>query len=328
MTVFFRPPGLYFRNRHDHGSGADAVSELILHHFDVSPYAEKARLMLGIKQLAWDSVQIPMIMPKPDLVALTGGYRKTPVLQVGADVYCDTNCIARELERRHPAPTLFPDGGAGVPIALAAWGDRYFEPGAGLAMTVNEGLPADLIRDRRAFFSHMDFDAFKSRVPHLYAQLLAHTALVEEQLKDGRAYMQGARPGLADITAFYVISMVRGFLAEAASLLAAFARLQAWEARVRAIGHGRPSALDSAGALAVAQRSQPAPARGVDAGDGLGLRAGQRVSVTPDDYGKVPVVGDLVTLDLQEIAIRRVDERAGEVVVHFPRIGYTVGTVS
>jgi len=304
------------------------VSELILHHFDVSPYAEKARLMLGIKQLAWDSVQIPMIMPKPDLVALTGGYRKTPVLQVGADIYCDTNCIARELERRHPAPTLFPDGGAGVPIALAAWGDRYFEPGAGLAMTVNEGLPADLIRDRREFFSHMDFDGFKSRVPHLYAQLLAHTALVEEQLEDGRAYLQGARPGLADITAFYVISMVRGFLPEAASLLAPFARLQAWEARVRAIGHGRPKAMDSAQALAVAQRSQPAPARGVDAGDRLGLRAGQPVSVTPDDYGKVPVVGELVTLDLQEIAIRRVDKRAGAVVVHFPRIGYTVATVS
>jgi hypothetical protein len=52
------------------------------------------------------------------------------------------------------------------------------------------------------------------------------------------------------------------------------------------------------------------------------------VSVTPDDYGKVPVVGALVTLDLQEIAIRRVDERAGEVVVHFPRIGYTVSAVS
>ena len=304
------------------------MSELILHHFDVSPYAEKVRLMLGIKQLAWDSVQIPMIMPKPDLVALTGGYRKTPVLQVGADIYCDTNCIARELERRHPAPTLFPDGGAGVPIALAVWGDRYFEPGAGLAMTVNEGLPPDLIRDRREFFSHMDFGAFKSRVPHLYAQLLAHTALVEAQLEDGRAYLQGARPGLADITAFYVILMVRGFLADAASLLAPFARVQAWEARVRAIGHGRPKAIDSAGALAVAQRSQPAPARGVDAGDRLGLRAGQRVSVTPDDYGKVPVVGDLVTLDLQEIAIRRVDERAGEVVVHFPRIGYIVATVS
>src|SRR5262245_59331070 len=124
------------------------MNELILHHFDASPYAEKVRLMLGIKGLPWSSVQIPMIMPKPDLVALTGGYRKTPVLQVGADVYCDTSCIARELECRFPAPTLFPEGSAGLAIALAAWGDRYFEPGAALAMTVNEDLPADLLRDR------------------------------------------------------------------------------------------------------------------------------------------------------------------------------------
>ena len=300
------------------------MNELILHHFDASPYAEKVRLMLGIKQLSWSSVQIPMIMPKPDLVALTGGYRKTPVLQIGADVYCDTSCIARELERRFPSPTLFPDGGSGLAIALAAWGDRYFEPGAGLAMTVNEGLPGDLLRDRREFFSHMDFDALKSRVPQLYGQLLAHTTLVEEQLADGRSYLQGSRPGLADITAFYVISMVRGFLAEATPMLARFPRLEAWEARIRAIGHGRPTAIDAAQALAVARQSRPTPVRGVDPGDRLGLRAGQRVSVTPDDYGKVPVAGELVTLDLQEVAIRRVDERAGEVVVHFPRIGYSI----
>ncbi|MDH5175928.1 MAG: glutathione S-transferase N-terminal domain-containing protein, partial [Gammaproteobacteria bacterium] len=54
------------------------MSELILHHFDWSPYAEKVRVLLGIKGLAWRSVQIPMISPKPDLTALTGGYRKTP----------------------------------------------------------------------------------------------------------------------------------------------------------------------------------------------------------------------------------------------------------
>jgi glutathione S-transferase len=301
------------------------VNELILHHFDASPYAEKVRLVLGIKQLSWSSVQIPMIMPKPDLVALTGGYRKTPVLQIGADIYCDTNLIARELERRYPTPTLFPDGGRpGLALALAAWGDRYFEPGAGLAMTVNEGLPEDLLRDRREFFSHMDFDELKSRAPQLYGQLLAHTALVEEQLADGRNYLQGSRPGLADVTAFFVISMVRGFLADAAQLLAHFPRLAAWEARMGAIGHGQPTAIDAALALAVARQSRAAPARGVDPGDRLGLRAGQRVSVTPDDYGKVPVTGELVTLDLQEVAIRRVDQRAGEVVVHFPRIGYSV----
>lgn len=75
------------------------MSELILHHYPTSPFAEKARLLLGFKQLSWRSVMIPPVMPKPDLVALTGGYRKTPVLQVGADVYCDTALIARRLEQ-------------------------------------------------------------------------------------------------------------------------------------------------------------------------------------------------------------------------------------
>ena len=78
------------------------MSDLILHHFDWSPYGEKVRVLLGIKGLAWRSVQIPMVMPKPDLTALTGGYRKTPVLQIGADIYCDTSRIARELEQSLP----------------------------------------------------------------------------------------------------------------------------------------------------------------------------------------------------------------------------------
>ena len=66
------------------------MADIILHHYTMSPFAEKARLMLGFKQLAWRSVHIPPVMPKPDVVALTGGYRKTPVLQIGADVYCDS----------------------------------------------------------------------------------------------------------------------------------------------------------------------------------------------------------------------------------------------
>jgi glutathione S-transferase len=300
------------------------LSELILHHFDLSPYAEKARVMLGIKDLAWRSVQIPMVMPKPDLTALTGGYRKTPVLQVGADVYCDTSCIARELERRHPTPSLFPDGGAGLAIALATWGDRFFEPGAGLAMTLNEGLPEDLVKDRREFFSHMNFETLRARVPQLYTQLLAHTSLVEEQLRDGRAFLLGPSPGLADVTAYYVLSMARGFLPDTGPMLAPFPGLLTWESRVRGIGHGRRSEMDSAGAIGIARAWPPQPGRGVDRHDRLGLRAGQRVSVTPDDYGKVPVSGELVTLDLHEVAVRRVDERAGELVVHFPRIGYVV----
>ena len=96
---------------------------IILHHYDISPYSEKVRLGLGLKGLAWASVEIPVIMPKPDLTALTGGYRKTPVLQIGADIYCDSQLIMRELERRHPSPSFYP-AGRGAADALAWWAEK------------------------------------------------------------------------------------------------------------------------------------------------------------------------------------------------------------
>ena len=300
------------------------MSEPILHHFDWSPYAEKVRVLLGIKGLAWRSVQIPMVMPKPDLTALTGGYRKTPVLQVGADVYCDTSCIARELEARWPEPTLFPDAGRGLALALATWADRFFEPGAGLSMGLNDELPPDLLQDRREFFSHMDFSTFAERTPHMFGQALAHAELVEDQLADGRAFLAGDRPGLVDATAYYVLWMLRGFIAAMPTLLQPCRRVAAWEQRVRALGHGRRSDIEAAEALEVARASTPTTGSGVAADDPSHLQAGQRVTVTPDDYGKVAVAGDLVTLDRHRVSIRRRDERAGEVVVHFPRIGYVV----
>jgi glutathione S-transferase len=84
------------------------MADIILHHYPTSPYAEKTRLAFGIKGLTWKSVIIPNIMPKPDLMPLTGGYRKTPVMQIGADIFCDTQIIMRELDRRFPAMPLKP----------------------------------------------------------------------------------------------------------------------------------------------------------------------------------------------------------------------------
>lgn len=46
--------------------------------------------------------------------------------------------------------------------------------------------------------------------------------------------------------------------------------------------------------------------------------------VVLDDYGKVEVSGKVVALSAQRIAIRRHDDRVGEVVVHFPRAGFIV----
>jgi hypothetical protein len=191
-------------------------------------------------------------------------------------------------------------------------------------MGLNDQLPADLVQDRREFFTHMDFDRLQVRAPHMFGQVLANVHLLEEHLADGRAYLTADRPGLADASAYYVLWMCRGFVAAMNGMLEPFARVAAWEGRMRAIGHGERSEIAAAAALDIARAASAVPGIGVIPGDPSGLVAGQHVTVTPDDYGKVPVTGELVTLDLHEIAVRRVDARAGEVVVHFPRLGYVI----
>jgi len=301
------------------------VPKLILHHFDFSPFAEKARLALGFKHLPWCSVQIPMVMPKPELMPLTGGYRKTPVLQIGADIYCDTRLIARELERRFPSPTLFPGGNRGIALALSHWSDTaLFEPGAGLSMAMTTQVPEEVLADRREFFTFMDFSKLAGEMPHLSTQLRANAHLIEVQLADGRPYLLGAQCGWADITSYFPLWMARTFVPSAEQLLADLTRTHAWQERMRAIGHGERTDIGATEALAIARSATPTAGRGVDREDPLGLATGERVSVTPADYGKVPVTGILVTLDTEEVAVQREDAHVGAVVTHFPRIGYRI----
>jgi glutathione S-transferase len=301
------------------------TDDIILHHFDLSPFAEKIRLALGVKRLSWRSVQIPLVMPKPDLTALTGGYRKTPVMQIGADIYCDTQRIAVELERRFPKPSLFPAGSDGLALALSAWSDKaFFEPGAGLSMGTNADLPEPILTDRKAFFNFMDFSTLDTSLPHFYSQLRSHAALIERQLSDGRDYFLGEGPGWADILAYFPVWMVRANVADIDTLLVRFEALAEWEARIKAIGHGERTEITAEGAIAIARDSVSASEVRVDPDDPLHLAAGCRVEVSPDDYGIVPVAGALVQLTSDNIAIRRDDPRAGELVVHFPRIGYRV----
>jgi len=123
---------------------------LILHHYDFSNFAEKARLMLGLKGLAWLSVEQPPILPKPKLMPLTGGYRRIPILQEGADLWCDTRLIAQELERRVPSPTLFPEGTRGHGEAIAWWAEHQFmRPTALFVSGINaDHMPKGLHEDR------------------------------------------------------------------------------------------------------------------------------------------------------------------------------------
>lgn len=300
------------------------MSNLILHHFPASPFAEKVRVALGIKQLPWSAVDIPMVMPKPDLMPLTGGYRKTPVLQIGADVYCDTALILQELERRHPTPALFTPDVVGLAPALASWSDtRFFEPGAGLSMGLNPDLPEPILNDRKAFFEFMDFDELAQSVPHLYDQFLAQVTLVEAQLADGRAFWLGDQVTALDVMAYFPLWMARGNVPKIEQWLSEFSATEAWCARMAAFGHGAPQDLAAADALAIAHAARPSEGEGVIATH-TGFVCDDAVTVAPTDYGAVPVTGTLITLSRTRITLRRFTDATGQVNTHFPRSGYRI----
>ena len=297
------------------------MTDLILHHYDASPFTQRALRMLGIKGLTWRSVTTPMMPPKDDLVALTGGYRGTPVLQIGADVYIDSQRIARELETRYPTPTLFPDGHTGLVYAAVKWADAFFRAGLHVAIgATSTSWPAEFRRDRQGVFPDIDFDGID--LDHARAQLRAHAGLVEQQLGDGRSFLAGAAPGLLDVHAWTVPWFTRA-LPGVNDLYAPYVRMQAWEARLAALGEGTRIACTAAEAFEVARAAEPQACVVVD-GDAQALAAGMQVEVTPDDTRRGVIRGTLVGLDWNEIAVRHAHAACGEVVVHFPRLGYRV----
>ncbi len=173
----------------------NAVTEIIIHHYPASPVSEKIRTGMGLKQLAWRSVEQNRLPDRPELFAMTGGYRRIPVMQIGADIYCDTQCILRELERRVPTPAFFPNNGAGLPFALSRWSDgAMFELAFRVAFApVADKLPAALIADRTRLYlgEQGDLKNEAADLPHTLAQLRPQLGWLEACLAGGQHFMLG-----------------------------------------------------------------------------------------------------------------------------------------
>ena len=304
------------------------MSDVILHHYPASPVSEKVRVALGIKGLAWRSVEIPRLPPKPDVMPLTGGYRRTPIMQIGADIYCDSHCILRELQRRHPEPTFFPGGAGGLPWAINRWTDGLFDVAVRVSLGANaDQLPEAFAKDRVRLFlgPQGDLNKVKADLPHTVAQLRAQFGWMDQRMSGGRRFMLGDQPGLPDALCYYLVWFVRGRWQGGPGLISEFSALEAWEQRVKAIGHGRPTEMTSTEALEVARNAAPMTPEQGDPRDPQGLKPGQRVSVVPDlDSGEPAVAGVVRYVDRDSIAILRDDARVGTVCVHFPRVGFRV----
>lgn len=305
----------------------------ILHHYPSSPFAEKGRLMLGFKGLAWQSVHIPMVMPKPDVVALTGGYRRTPLLQIGADIYCDTSLIATVLEHLKPEPALFPDHLKGIARIVAQWadGDLFWaamgytlSPKGAAAMFANQPPEAAqaFAADRGAMSAGMTRlrpgDATSAYRSHL--RRLAH-------MLHGQPFLLGDAPCIADFAAYHPLWFTRVVNPSMAGILDATPGVLAWMDRMAAIGHGKPSRFTSTEAIAIAAAAEPAPLPQEAFQDDHGIALGSRVTVAAQSFGTETTEGTLVAATRTHVTLARTDDRAGRLHVHFPRIGYVLKEV-
>ena len=299
--------------------------QAILHHYELSPFSEKIRLVFGLKALAWQSVLIPATLPKSDYLALTGGYRRTPSLQIGADVYCDSRLIVEELERRRPAPSLFPGGAAGLHRVLECWAEASLFWPCALAVTgANvDALPSAFHADRAAMRSRPP--PAPDRVRAVGAAARTDIALqlpwLEDMLADGRAWLLGAAPGLADLAAYHALWFLEQLPCRLLATFGPSTRLLAWYARVSDLGHGMRSELDADTALEIARDAQPVA---LVHDEQAPFARGMRVQIEPVERTSAPVTGSVAACHAGRIAVDRDDPRAGRVRVHFPLLGYRV----
>ena len=290
------------------------MAEILFHHYPLSPFSEKVRRVLAYKQLPWRAVEQPIMAPKPELTQLTGGYRRIPVLQIGADIYCDTALILRVLEQRHPTPACLPAPLAGAVSLLEDWADhRLFM----------QTVPPTIVRLLDQLPPAFTRESLIAGAPHALSQALISLDRLETQLRQ-TPFVLGDTFTLADAACFHPVWFMQhgGDLFD---VVRARPALAAWFDRIAAFGPGMETTMAAGEAMAVARAAQPADVLGGDADPDHPV--GDEVSIVPDDYGLEETRGRVARVSADEIVVLRADPEVGDIAVHYPRAGYRISRV-
>ena len=310
------------------------MADIILHHYRTSPFSEKVRLIMGFKGLAWKSVIIPAIMPKPDVLALTGGYRKTPFMQIGSDVYCDSALICDVLEQLQPQPTLYPAQHEGLARVLAQWADSTlfwaamaYNLQAKGAAAMFEAMPPDAAKAFGADRAAMSVGMTRLRPTDATAAYKSYLRRLANML-EGQTFLLDNAPCVADFAAYHPLWFSRDRVPVMASILDATPTVLAWMDRMSAIGHGQMQEFSATEAIAVCAASTgPTALNSSEFQDEHKIALGSQVSVAAESFGQEATVGELVAATGSRSTVRRQDERAGIVHVHFPRVGFVLKAI-
>ncbi|TKB50619.1 glutathione S-transferase family protein [Ferrimonas sediminicola] len=296
---------------------------LILHHYALSPFSEKIRLILGASGLPWHSLLVSPLPPRPATDPLTGGYRRIPVAQLGADLICDSELIAEEISALAQQPTLAPSASDRPAREFTAFAESSLFFDAVTSVPPRRALhqlrqhlslwdTARFIWDRLGIARETGRREPLAQVARRFRQRLTD---IEETLQG--PYLFGNQPGHPDFALYHPLWFVVNVGGE--PLPPRLPRLTQWYQQMSAFGHGQPRDIRGREALSLAAVSQPRPLppTALDHPD-----IGKSVRITPGDYARVATLGTLAGVTEQRWILRRQTRRFDAVHVHFPRQGY------
>ena len=303
-------------------------SPLILYHYPASPYAEKVRLLAGYLGVSWQSVDVPIQPPREQLAILAGGYRRIPVMQCGADIFCDTAVICDEVVSRSEKD-LAPCSEGASALAQRAETDVFFaairqgsqlKTAIGLTMMLGfKGMLA-FAKDRASFAQGHGPAA---QTPEIAKSVFSSFLGDLEQILQSQSYLGGQAPCLSDFRCYHPIFLAKGFKSIKEASLPT--EVKAWMARIEGFGWGHCEDISGDEAVVAAKSHEPRP---LPEGIADHPDVGQWVTVIPLDTGRVPVTGTLVSRSDTRIIVARRSEDVGLCHVHFPATGFECNVIN
>lgn len=303
------------------------MSAFILHHYWPSPFAHKVRIALNMIGASWTSVEIPRVPPKPLLMPMTAGYRRTPVMQVGADIHCDTQNIARALGEAGYEDRLFPDSSRGTVMALSNWIDQALvELAIRTVITTAIGTaPPEFIKDRGDLYFGPNWNEakLKADLPAVILQLSAQLDHAEAALS-GKTFLMGDAPSWADVGLAFLAWLLRGRWDGGAALLTRYPSIERVEAALASNASDHDPTITAEDALAIAREAAPASPTGIHH-PASELIVGQKMVIRHKTQSSDPdITGRLRYLDLTRVSIDHESVETGSVAVHLPVAGYSI----
>ena len=303
------------------------MSTLILHHYEMSPFSEKVRAMLGYTQLPWQSAITREMPPRPMVARLAGGYRKIPVAQMGADVFCDSRIIASEIAALGNRPALALENCTAEAQTFVQRVDLEV-----FFACIMAGGSKELRATVRQSMSLWDIARFawdrinigrtaKVKLPGIKQArplLMAHLQQVESMLA-AQPYLFGAEPCHADFSAYHSLWFVRDLGKK--RFIADYPNTTAWLDRIKAFGHGTRTEISGETALQIARDAKP---RAIEEAATQDAAIGRQVVIAPSDYGRDGTEGTLVGSLPHRWILARDAADLGTVHVHFPKAGFVM----